>query len=275
MTLLITNTPVEGRTYSLFAGHPTSGEYYRKIRALADDFTVRFGSAENVLSITGEFRNSGKKLWKFIRSADRENMGLIMKRLTGELSVFTVNTENYLHSLSWLDKIRDGRLSTTEDQYHRIMLEVELVNRINKTRFQRADRRIALLPHCLRDLSRECRSAKEGFDVVCKGCSGNCFIHALNDLLLKYRVEPFIWMEGSFRKLYLDMKKENQVLGIFGIACLAELKSGMEKCLKYDIPALGIPLDANRCARWMGDFYPNSVNMEEVEKLLKRMNDNF
>jgi hypothetical protein len=43
----------------------------------------------------------------------------------------------------------------------------------------------------------------------------------------------------------------------------------MEKCLKYDIPALGIPIDANRCARWMGDFFPNSVNIYQVEKLLK------
>ena len=76
-------------------------------------------------------------------------------------------------------------------------------------------------------------------------------------------------MEGSFKKFYIDLKRKNRILGIFGIACIAELKSGMEKCLKYEIPALGIPLDANRCARWMGDFYPNSVNLEQIEKLLK------
>jgi len=147
-----------------------------------------------------------------------------------------------------------------------------LAGLINKLKFDEADRKIALLPHCLRDLSRNCRSERAGFDTVCRGCSGSCYIHALDDLFKKYEVEPYIWMEGSFRKLYLKMKKRKQVLGIFGIACLAELKTGMEKCLKYQIPALGIPLDANRCARWMGDFHPNSVNLEQVELLLRRTN---
>jgi hypothetical protein len=44
----------------------------------------------------------------------------------------------------------------------------------------------------------------------------------------------------------------------------------LKKCLKYGIPAIGIPLNANRCARWLGDFYPNSVNVEQVERLLNR-----
>lgn len=261
--------PLQGSTYSLFGNQTDTGPYYRKIALLADDLIEKFGSAGNVLAITGKYRNARRKLRKVTRLDDGSPMGFIMKELSAGFSEFTINTRDYVGSISLIRKLRDKGLLTSEEQYFCTMLEVELVNRINKSRFDKADRRIALLPHCLRDLSRVCLSEKETFDRVCKGCSHNCYIHSLRDLLLLYNVEPYIWMEGSFRRLYLEMKRKNRVLAILGIACLAELKAGMEKCLKYDIPALGIPIDANRCARWMGDFFPNSVNIYQVEKLLK------
>ena len=34
------------------------------------------------------------------------------------------------------------------------------------------------------------------------------------------------------------------------------------------IPAIGIPLDANRCARWMDRAYETTFNMQELENLL-------
>lgn len=38
------------------------------------------------------------------------------------------------------------------------------------------------------------------------------------------------------------------------------------------IPAVGIPLDANRCIRWMGSFHENSVNLEQLELLIENKN---
>jgi hypothetical protein len=265
----IDNQPVEGSTYSLFAGSDSTEEYYHKIGELADYFIQRYGPEENLLTLTGRVRNSRRKLKKWAKAPSSDGIKSIIGILSAELSYYTSETEKYINSVSWIDKMRDPGLVTTKEQYHLTMLEVEIVNRINKKRFNLADRKIALLPHCLRDFSRICRSEKYGFDMVCEKCSLQCYIHALNDLFEKHQVEPYIWMEGSFRKLFFEMKRKNKVLGIVGIACLAELKAGMEKCLKYDIPALGIPLNANRCARWMGDFYPNSVNLAQVEKLLK------
>jgi hypothetical protein len=44
----------------------------------------------------------------------------------------------------------------------------------------------------------------------------------------------------------------------------------MRMCAKLGIPVVGVPLNANRCARWMGEFYPTSVEMNEVERMVKR-----
>ena len=35
------------------------------------------------------------------------------------------------------------------------------------------------------------------------------------------------------------------------------------------MPVVGIPLNANRCARWTGAFHPTSTSAEQVAKLLR------
>jgi hypothetical protein len=61
--------------------------------------------------------------------------------------------------------------------------------------------------------------------------------------------------------------KNHQTFGILGIACVPELVMGMRKCRKNGIPVVGIPLNANRCIRWFGEFHQNSVDLDELEKL--------
>jgi hypothetical protein len=48
-----------------------------------------------------------------------------------------------------------------------------------------------------------------------------------------------------------------------------ELAQGMRECIKLDIPPVGIPLDANRCARWMKQARESSFNLKELEALIQ------
>ena len=43
----------------------------------------------------------------------------------------------------------------------------------------------------------------------------------------------------------------------------------MRQCRRNNIPVPGIPLNANRCIRWYGEFFQNSIDLDELEKLLK------
>jgi hypothetical protein len=38
--------------------------------------------------------------------------------------------------------------------------------------------------------------------------------------------------------------------------------------MKNNIPVVGLPLNANRCRRWFGEFHPNSIDLDELEGLL-------
>jgi hypothetical protein len=75
-------------------------------------------------------------------------------------------------------------------------------------------------------------------------------------------------MSGRLKSLVRNLVEKNGSTGIMGIACIVELANGMKSCRKAGIPVVGIPLNANRCIRWMGDFYENSVDLEELKLLI-------
>jgi hypothetical protein len=64
--------------------------------------------------------------------------------------------------------------------------------------------------------------------------------------------------------------KEKRSFGVLGIACIPELTMGMRNCRKNNIPVVGIPLNANRCVRWFGEFFPNNIDIAEIENLVKK-----
>ena len=62
--------------------------------------------------------------------------------------------------------------------------------------------------------------------------------------------------------------KEKKTFGVLGIACIPELISGMRNCRENNIAVLGLPLNANRCIRWFGEFFPNNIDLTELEILV-------
>ncbi|MFA5183253.1 MAG: DUF116 domain-containing protein [Syntrophales bacterium] len=168
-----------------------------------------------------------------------------------------------------LAKRADSTLSTTEEKYHLYMLEIELVNRIYREEFKRAEYKFALIAHCLRDFRPECRSVAGDIEAVCRSCTADCFIHLGSILLEKYAIKPYISVEMDQERLFRRLKQEHPSIGALGIACIPELAMGLRLCIRTGIPPVGIPLNANRCARWMSQAHETSFNLEQLEGLLK------
>jgi hypothetical protein len=76
-------------------------------------------------------------------------------------------------------------------------------------------------------------------------------------------------MEGDMKRLAEYTLKDNRTFGVLGIACIPELTWGIRNCRKNNIPAIGIPLNANRCIRWFGEFFQNSIDLRELERLVR------
>jgi hypothetical protein len=262
--------PVEGKTYSLFGDSNSTADYYATINSLTNKILEKYDPI-SVLEALGKY--SPKKRYLKRIASGHSGASLIsfcLNTVHNALKPFTKRTNAHLKNLP-LSKLWDRRLATTEEQYHLYMLEIELTNRLNQHSFLLADRRISLQPYCLQDFSANCRAAESGFDYQCKYCSENCYQHYVSKLLKENNIEPYIWMGASIRKAVREAQRNSQTIGILGIACIPELVWGIRKCMKYQIPVVGIPLNANRCVRWFGEFHQNSVDLNALEKLIRKI----
>jgi hypothetical protein len=258
--------PIIGRTYSLYGSRSTTLHFYEQIHDLIDEcLNVNPNKAELLKII----QKASKKSFFPQKKRNKQNPKPleILNNLKSFLGVYITDLENHLASLSFRKRF-DEVLATTEHQYYLYMIEIELVNRIYKKEFTKCEKKIALLPHCLRDLNRKCMSEPSGMDYVCKSCSKNCNINSASKILKEFNIEPYIWMTASQRKIFKNDKEGKSGLGVLGIACIPELVRGMRMCIKKNLPVVGIPLDANRCARWMGEFYSNTVNLKKLRELV-------
>jgi hypothetical protein len=265
----LTEHPVGGKTYSLYGEWQTTDEYYRRVGLLADHCQERWGKPGDVLA-------------RVRRAIGRRRLRRLRERTPGDaflmhalplarelLSVFTAATPEHLNALSVRERW-DHTLSTARDEYHLLMLEIELTNRIHGQAFRLASSRLAFLPHCLRDWTRDCRSSVEGHDYVCRGCSRACWVNGVSKLLRVNEVTPHIWMTANLSRLFRRMTRSGRSIGVLGVACIPELARGMRLCMRHGVPVTGVPLNANRCARWTGRFQPTSVNLEEVARHIVR-----
>lgn len=259
-------TPIIGKTYSLYNGENTSDNFYIHLSACAEEI-IKLSGKNNVelLKMISDLSRSKLKL-RLLQRKDNF-VSSTMDILNKHLSVYLINVEAHLKSIS-IRQLFDRRLSTSYNQYLLYMLEIELTNRLYIDQFNNCKIKLAFLPHCLHDLSRECLAAPDGIDYTCKGCSKKCIINHVGKILKSSGVIPYIWREADLKKVFTSYMKQGNSVGAFGIACIPELVFGMRLCRKHNIPVTGIPLDANRCRRWMGEFYENSVNINQLINML-------
>jgi hypothetical protein len=263
---MISNSDIIGKTYSLYAGKTDTDEFYKNLSELVDSFINHIQSDEERISIIRKY-SSRKRLLKSYKNKPNSIIAKIVTEAESKLSKYFTDIDCHLKSLTLSEKC-DSTLTTSREQYLLYMIEIELVNRTNTKKFRDSDEQFTFLPHCLHDLDKDCLSALDGTDYVCKSCSKNCSINSVSKLMKVRNIKAYIWREADLKKIFKLAISTGRSIGVFGIACIPELVSGLRLCAKYNVPAIGVPLDANRCVRWMGDFYPNSVNEKQILSLL-------
>ena len=264
-------TPVRGKTYTLFGHDIATGQYYTAIRQTADILMQQYSLDEQQLLEYIRIFSEKKQLLKKIGSKNTGPGVLagILRRLDEALQTYATGIEEHLRSAPVYKVLTDRRLLTTREQYYLYMLEIELVNRLNRSAFIGCKYKIALLPHCLREKLSDCKAEPDDVDYVCRGCSKTCYINLISMLLRQNNVNPYIWSRIKLSRLFRSLIYKYGQVGVLGVACIVELAWGMRLCKKAGVPVVGLPLNANRCMRWMGDFYPNSVDLNELERIAR------
>jgi hypothetical protein len=263
-------TPVIGKTYTLFGGTRETQPFYKKIKELTDKILRDRNMCEqDLLTYMHKVSRSMASLKK---AASKKSKGSellsILELLHNSLAEYTPGVEQHLKTERIHKCITDNSILSTREQYYLFMIEIELTNRLNKAKFLGCNYKIALLPYCLREMLSDCKSVADEIDYYCIRCSKNCYINKISAILKERDIHPYIWKSIRLRSLIKQLVHKYGSAGIMGIACIVELSRGMRSCNKAGVPVVGIPLNANRCIRWMGDFYENSVDLDELKSLV-------
>ena len=133
----------------------------------------------------------------------------LLSEAESRLSKYFTDIDDHLKNLSLAEKC-DSTLTTSREQYLLYMLEIELVNRLNREKFSSSESKYAFLPHCLHDLDKECLSASDGTDYVCKSCSKNCSINSVSKLMKLRNIKAYIWREADLKKIFKLARSNGQ-----------------------------------------------------------------
>jgi len=258
---------VSGKTYSLFGIDTSTDRYFRTMRAIAESLLGHYPDQRSLLIHVQ--KAGGMRFRKGSGySPDDTLTDHIRKTLHDALQPYTRAVKGHLESIPFSQRF-DKTIRTKEEGYHIYMLEIELVNRIYRKAFQKSAYKFALLPHCLRDFRSRCNAVPGDMEYVCMSCTEDCFIRLGSQLLRKYGIQPYISVTIDQEKLFRRLKAKHPDIGALGIACVPELAQAMRLCIRLGISPLGIPLSANRCARWMKLAHETSFSLEELEELVR------
>ncbi len=115
-------TPVQGKTYSLFAEDDDSEHYYAEIKHLADVFLQRCPDVKRLL---GLIQKVGKKpflLGLKTTGADRKTIQFVRETLRGSLSIHTQNVSSHLKNLPYAQRVDSGLLPENWTNHHEKIL---------------------------------------------------------------------------------------------------------------------------------------------------------
>ena len=138
-------TPVQGKTYSLFAEGDDSEPYYAAIKGLTDLFLQRLPDEKRLLGLIQQVGKKPLLLGLKTTRADRQTLQFVRKTLRQSMSIYTRKVSNHLKTLPLAQRL-DGTLATPEEKYHLYMLEIELVNRIYREDFKAPSISLPLSP---------------------------------------------------------------------------------------------------------------------------------
>jgi hypothetical protein len=170
------------------------------------------------------------------------------------------NNAKVLVKLFKLDQITGLNLSEAitlvED-----FLQVQNANNLQRERFEKAEKKALLIPHCARShMDRQCMADfnPEIPSYTCKGCQDDCLVNKVVKLGKEKGYDVYVIPGGSCAEKILRDKKYN---GVVGIACGSELKMALGLLKKLDIPGQGVILTKNGCAN-------TKLDLESLEQVL-------
>lgn len=135
---------------------------------------------------------------------------------------------------------------------------IDLMDYLSEEKYSKVppERRILVLPHCLRD--KKCPGKMDSrFGVICRKC-GKCGIAHIKEICDEYNIGLYICPGSSFVRRVVDRVQPD---GVIGVACELDLFEVMKHVTGKKIPMVGVLLSKSGCIE-------TEVDWETVEEKL-------
>jgi uncharacterized protein len=236
----------------------------------------------NWLDATGEYAEEVKRLngWlRYAESIDEQGIqelisktydfaGFFTKTCSEILGPYTKEVNTFVNKARETYKYReDYALATrSEAEYHLNMVGAEILNKALKDRFVRAQRKIVLLPTCMRSRpAEECRAISRGPERKCTACNSECNIGKTCSQLSKVGMETYLIPHSSDFSRFLKYWKDEPDVALVGVACVLNLMMGGYEMLNLGIASQCVYLDHCGCKKhWDKEGVPTSISIDQL-----------
>ncbi len=141
------------------------------------------------------------------------------------------------------------------------LISVQAANRIQRDKFDKAQRKALLLPHCARKhMDRQCMADFKA-DIPtyeCKNCQESCLINQATTLGEAKGYDVYVLPGGACAEKILRNGKYD---GVVGVACGMELKMALSLLESLDIAGQGVFLTKNGCSN-------TNLNLQNLARIL-------
>ncbi len=197
------------------------------------------------------------------------------------LGKYTQNVERFLAKSNKQYRWREDRVSCTRSriEYHLNMVGAELMNRAFKKEFEKTEKRVVLVPGCMRGRSNEeCEAVKVKEGLYCSDCFPGCRVNELRKLGKKYTgkkaFDVYIIPHASDLSLW-SPQPGKQKCGVIASACVTTLVEGGWELKRYNVPAQCVLLDYSGCKKhWHSEGFPTMFNVRELKRRAFSENEN-
>jgi hypothetical protein len=189
------------------------------------------------------------------------------------IGVYTENVERYLNEQRqkryWHeDVIFCGRRRI---EYHLNMVGADIMNRIFRESFVKTDKKLLLLPACMRLFpNQKCKAKESEYGIKCMRCSKDCQVNQLTKLGIENNFDVVIVPhESSISSAISGEKTIDGNTGVIGVACVLNLISGGLKLKEMGVPAQCVLLDYCGCKKhWHDEGIPTCINVNKLRDIL-------
>lgn len=236
------------------------------------------------LESTGEFREQSFRFirwrafldtvpdsyWENGRDSVFKAVDSFIEKSRTSIGKYTVNVESFLETSGkkyhWReDRFQCGR---TREEYHLNMVGAEIMNRAFRKGYLGTEKRVLLLPGCMRRNIKDCKGLKVREGMQCMDCDNGCGINALRKKGMKENFDVFIIPHSSDLSLWAP-KPGMPKRGVVAVACVPSLVEGGWELKRYDVCAQCVLLDFSGCEKhWHKTGIPTRLNIKELNRIL-------